>query len=367
MHHEILRVSADNPEPAALVRAESVLRNGEIVVFPTETVYGLGVLPTAGEAAERLNRLKGRDPGHPLTLHLTPGADLEGRVACLTPLARRLRRRFLPGPLTLVLPGRAPERETGVRVPRHAVCEALLERVGGALLGTSANPTGQPPATAVEELSGSLLRHVALVLDGGPSRYRAASTVVRPRGDRPDILREGAIPADFVRDESGPTTLIVCSGNTCRSPMGAVLLRDMLRRRVGPERRRRGLPLPAVESAGIAALDGLSASGNAILAMNQVGLDLTAHASRRLLAEDVLAADFVLTVSAEAAARIRSLAPEAADRVEVMSPDEHGIPDPFGSPLSEYVRCADRVRRALEAFLDRNLDRFVGAEEEAGR
>ncbi|MBN2490753.1 MAG: Sua5/YciO/YrdC/YwlC family protein [Planctomycetes bacterium] len=364
MSYEVLRVEARDPDPSVLARAGSALRAGEIVVFPTETVYGLGVLPDAHDAADRLNRLKGRAAGHPLAWHLAPEvpleAHLEAHSAPLTPLGRRLCRRFLPGPLTLVLASRAADREVGIRMPRHAVCEMLLDRVGGALLGSSANRTGRPPAASAEDLDAALLDGVALVIDAGPSRYRCASTVVRPRGDRPEILREGAIPAGLLLDESGPCTLVVCSGNTCRSPMAAALLSDLLRRRIGEARRRVGLPPPPVRSAGLGALDGLPASGAAVLAMSRRGLDLTGHVCRRLAAEDVLEADLVLTVSEEVAAQVRAIAPAAADRVAVLGPDGRGIRDPFGGPIEEYVDCAERIQRALEAFLARYAERFEG-------
>jgi protein-tyrosine-phosphatase len=201
---------------------------------------------------------------------------------------------------------------------------------------------------------------VALIIDDGPCRHATASTVVRPVGDYPEVLREGAIARSLVLDECGPTTLIVCSGNTCRSPMARVLLQGMLKERVESERQKRGLPVPAVCSAGMAAMDGFPASHFAVQAVSGPGASLADHVARRITPILIREADFILVVSDSIAAAVLQRVPDAADRITVLNAAGGGIPDPFGGSLEDYQRCADALRNELEAFLDQHHARFLG-------
>jgi len=360
MSDKIQRIDESDLHRDRLRPAVDALRRGQIVAFPTETVYGLGVLAQTESGAGRLNRLKGRSPDHPLTHHLAAPDHLATHVATLSPLAQRLVDRFLPGPLTLLLPAPEGGREVGIRIPSHPVCQALLEGVGGALLATSANRTGEPPATSVDRIPRPLLDGVGVAIDSGPTRYGAASTVIRPTGDRVEVVRDGAVPTALLADECGPVTLIVCPGNPCRSPLAAALLRKLLRKRFRRDREARGLPLPAVHSAGIGAYNGGPASGNAILIGRDFGLDLRDHRSRRLTPELIRGSDFILGMSPGFADLIGELAPEATGRVEVLNPSGGGVPDPFGGVLEVYRAVAETLQRALGEFLDRHAERFCG-------
>jgi len=361
MSDKIQRIDDSDLHPDRLEPAIDALRRDEIVAFPTETVYGLGVRPASESGAGRLNRLKGRRPEHRLTLHLAAPELIAAHVAPLLPLARRLIDRFLPGPLTLLLPAPEAGREVGIRVPSHPVCQALLEGIGGELLATSANLTGEPPPTSLDRIPALLLEGVGAAIDSGPTRYGAASSVIRPVGDRVQVVRAGAVPAELLQDECGPVTLIVCTGNTCRSPMAAALLRGLLERRFKRDRESVGLPLPAVHSAGTGAYEGAPASGNAILVVREFGLDLRYHRSRRLTPQSIRAADFVLAMSRGSADLIRKLAPDAAGRIEVLNRAGGGVPDPFGGVLEEYRDVAEVLRYALREFLDQHADRFRGS------
>jgi L-threonylcarbamoyladenylate synthase len=198
------------PLPAALARqveaAGAALRRGGVVAYPTETFYGLGALASDGTAVERLARAKGRPDGKPLPLLGAGLAQLEA-VAYLTPLARRLGASFWPGPLTLVLearPGLHPAitgggTSVGVRVTSGAVAAALAEAAGGALVATSANLAGQPPARSTTELDAELVARLDQVLDAGPAPGGLPSTVVAIDGERVVLVREGAVPFEDVR------------------------------------------------------------------------------------------------------------------------------------------------------------------------
>lgn len=190
---------------ARIRTAAEALRRGGLVAYPTETFYGLGALARDEAAVDRLVSAKGRPDGKPLPL---VAADLAavGAVAVVSDDAARLARRFWPGPLTLVLPARpglpaaitAGTGSVGVRVPGSEIARALARAAGGALVSTSANPSGGPPPVRPEDLEPALRARVDVVLDGGPAPGGLPSTVValEPAGLR--LVRPGAVPFEQV-------------------------------------------------------------------------------------------------------------------------------------------------------------------------
>jgi L-threonylcarbamoyladenylate synthase len=198
-------------DPALRTRVEeaaALLRAGGVVAYPTETFYGLGALARDAAALERLARAKGRPDDKPLPLLAADLAAVEA-VAELSPLARHLAARFWPGPLTLVLPARAglPRAVTagtgtvGIRIPGSDVVRALAARAGGTLVSTSANPSGEPPPSRVEDLAPALRARLDGVLDGGPTPGGLPSTVVLVGATGVTLARAGAVPFAAVEHE----------------------------------------------------------------------------------------------------------------------------------------------------------------------
>ena len=159
-------VSSSDPDPAILARAASVLRGGGVIVFPTDTLYGLAADARNPRAVEAVVRVKGRAPAEPLPLVAADAGQVEREAAVMSPLARRLARRFWPGPLTLVVAARtslAPAVTAGtgtvaIRVPDHIVARRLAELAGVPLTSTSANRSGFPPAATAAEAAAGLGR-----------------------------------------------------------------------------------------------------------------------------------------------------------------------------------------------------------------
>jgi L-threonylcarbamoyladenylate synthase len=189
-------------DPSALEKAVRVLQAGGLIAVPTETVYGLVVLPNQA-AVERLIEAKQRSGEKGIQL-LIDSIDQARSVAVMDRPAELLAERWWPGPLTLVLPRRAdvelPEllgggRPTlGLRLPDHPVPRRLAHRLGP-IAASSANVSGEPDATTAEQVVASLGDLVALVLDDGPVRGGVPSSVVACLGGSPQVLREGAISA----------------------------------------------------------------------------------------------------------------------------------------------------------------------------
>jgi L-threonylcarbamoyladenylate synthase len=190
-------VDANQPDAAVIAEALAALRRGELVIVPTETVYGLAAADRNPAALEKLFAAKGRPQDKPIALLAADVEELERHGAQLPPAARRLAGKFWPGPLTLVLD--SPAGWFGFRIPDHAVMRALLRGWGGVLAVTSANRSGEPPATTAAAALAALEPYVALALDAGPAAGGVPSTVVKVDGARVEILRAGAIGETAIR------------------------------------------------------------------------------------------------------------------------------------------------------------------------
>lgn len=194
-------MSAPAFEIAGLQNAIAALRAGELVVYPTETFYGIAADPFSPAALKRLFAIKGRDPQKPVAL-IAANAQMAFEVAReVSPSARRLAEAFWPGPLTLVLPARegftphlvGPDGGVGVRVSPHPIARALSEGFGGPITATSANRSGEDPATTIDMARESLGAKIKVFLDGGLLRASAPSNVIACDAKGWRIIRAGAI------------------------------------------------------------------------------------------------------------------------------------------------------------------------------
>ncbi|MCK5577798.1 MAG: threonylcarbamoyl-AMP synthase [Dehalococcoidales bacterium] len=181
-------------------RGVAILRRGGIVAFPTDTVYGLGVSAYNEPAVKRLYRLKQRPEARSLPILVADMVQMTEVAGVLPPVARKLADSFLPGALTLVLPrsARVPDVITGgktvaVRIPAHPVAIALIRGLGSPIVGTSANLSGRPSALTAEEVYSQFGDRLGLVIDGGRCPGGRESTIVDVTGEKPRVLREGAI------------------------------------------------------------------------------------------------------------------------------------------------------------------------------
>lgn len=191
-------IAADD---AGVGRAARLLRDGGLVAFPTETVYGLGGDAWSADAVRGVFAAKGRPPDNPLIVHVDERTGLASVAATVTPLAEELAERFWPGPLTVVVDAAdgLPRETTGglatvaVRVPDHPTALALLRRAGVPVAAPSANRSGRPSPTTARHVAADLAGVEGLVLDAGPCPVGVESTVVDARGTTPVVLREGAV------------------------------------------------------------------------------------------------------------------------------------------------------------------------------
>jgi len=185
----------------AFSRCREVIRSGGVVVYPTDTFYGIGVDPKNPAAVRRLFEIKGRKADQPILLLIKNAADVAEWASEITTHADSLMKQYWPGPLTLVFkarPGVLPELTAGtdtigLRVPGTELARELLRFLGTALTGTSANVSGGPSPRTAHEAMASIGDVVDLILDGGVTAGGLPSTILDVRTDQPIVIRQGAV------------------------------------------------------------------------------------------------------------------------------------------------------------------------------
>ena len=190
--------------------AVRVLRDGGLVCYPTDTVYGIGAAASDDAAVRRLFAVKGRSPDKPLPLLLADVSDA-ARVAEVTPLAKALAGRFWPGALTIVMRKAGSYRSlalaggdtVALRVPDHELVRRIVRALGEPITGTSANRAGTRAPISAAEVAFQMGEMVELIIDGGQSRTRLESTVIDITRNEPEIVREGAVSRGEVEEALG--------------------------------------------------------------------------------------------------------------------------------------------------------------------
>jgi L-threonylcarbamoyladenylate synthase len=211
-----------------LSRAGELIRQGRLVAFPTETVYGLGADALNPEAVAKIFEAKGRPHFDPLIVHVAGISDLEPLVASFPETAERLAERFWPGPLTMVLPktSQVPDLVTSglstvaVRIPRHPVARQLLEAAGVPIAAPSANRFGRLSPTHAEHVFEQLGERIDYILDGGPCEVGVESTVLDLTTIPPRLLRPGGIPLEDLEEILGEIETVsqIRQGETPAAP-----------------------------------------------------------------------------------------------------------------------------------------------------
>jgi L-threonylcarbamoyladenylate synthase len=226
LNTRVIIIDAAMPDHAAIREAASLIRSGQLVAFPTETVYGLGGDGLNPAALSRIYAVKGRPPDNPLILHVASQEQLLSMAAEVPDIAYILMRTFWPGPLTLVLPKtpQVPDLATGglptvaVRMPDHPVALALIQHAGTPLAAPSANRSGRPSPTTAQHVLDDLDGAIPLILDGGPTAIGVESTVLDTTCTPPVILRPGGITREALEAVVGHLQEVAGVAQRQRSP-----------------------------------------------------------------------------------------------------------------------------------------------------
>jgi len=377
MPSNVIEVKTADDRRDVVHLAVQALAEGQIVAFPTETVYGLAVSALNPEAVERLRHAKGRPETQPFTLAVAGAGVLQDYLPEATPLMMRLSRRCWPGPVTLVCPYEhelsvvnqfapsvrkaiSPSGFVGLRVPAHDLIEQAMQFLPAPLVLTSANISGRPDAIHGKEVVEALGDRVGLILDDGKCRYGQPSSVIKVEGNRYSMLRQGVVSESVLNHLSSFFVLFVCTGNTCRSPMAEILMQKHLADKLETTIDKLDQRGVMVASAGIAAYPGGRAAPEAISILAERDLDLAGHASQPLSDHLAEQADLILTMTNGHRDAILSRWPEAADRVQTLRVDGRDIADPIGGSVDVYRQCLEQVESEIKARVkDLDLDNLV--------
>ena len=334
-------------QPDLLQQAAEIISSGELGIFPTETVYGIGALYRAPGAREKLAAAKERPADQPFTVHIGSMEQLDELVNEVPEKIRRVVDTFWPGPMTIIIPD-GTDMGLGVRFPAHEVACKLIQQTGP-LIASSANRRGAAPPLSCKEAVESIGSEVAVAIDGGPCKVGEASTIVRfDQEGSFEILREGLINRSMIRKALGEfEVLFVCTGNTCRSPMAEALCKKMLSQR--EDVKVEDLPKHGIHVHSAALFSGGGpASENAVTAMRELEADASGHISRQLSPEMLESADLILALAPNHLEGIRHLCngqKEVLDKLFMINAT--GVADPVGGPLEIYRICAAEISNAI--------------------
>lgn len=203
---KIIKVDPKSPARKDLEKAAKLIEKGGLVVYPTETVYGLASDACSDESVARAFEAKSRSLEKPISVAVS-SLEMARKVGKITPEAEILLREFLPGPLSIVVAARsnlstylsAGTGKVGIRVPKHPVAQKLIKEFGGPITSTSANISGRRAPTSARAALGQLRDRVDLVIDSGETPIRRPSTVVDVTGEELEVIREGPISAKEIK------------------------------------------------------------------------------------------------------------------------------------------------------------------------
>jgi len=206
LNTKVVKVDREHPQRKLIECAGEILKQGGLVAFPTETVYGLGGDGLNASSSEKIYAAKGRPSDNPLIIHIADMESLEGIVTQVPEEARKLANAYWPGPLTMIFQKnyRVPYETTGglesvaVRMPSHPVARALIAAGGGYIAAPSANTSGRPSPTRAEHVKEDLSGRIEMILDGGEVEIGLESTIVDFTSDKPVILRPGYISQEMI-------------------------------------------------------------------------------------------------------------------------------------------------------------------------
>lgn len=216
MQTEIVKMTTANNEQA-LQKAGQILKNGGLVAFPTETVYGLGANGLDAAACVKIYEAKGRPSDNPLILHVADRAMIAMIAKEVTPMAEKLLAAFCPGPITLIMKRRkvVPDRITGgldtvgIRMPEDDIARAMIKAAGVPVAAPSANISGRPSPTTAAAVYHDMAGKISLILDGGACHFGVESTIVDTTGKKAVILRPGAITQEMLAELLGEENVML--------------------------------------------------------------------------------------------------------------------------------------------------------------
>lgn len=349
MKTKIIQVHPEFPDTDVISQCAHVIRKGGLVIFPTETVYGIAADYSNPTAMRRLRRIKERPDDKPFSLLISQTNLISNYAVFEGASLYKLMHAFWPGPLTIVLPDKNhPGKTVGIRMPDNIVALKLVQESRCPIAAPSANRKGESPPTTCAEALAALDGEVELAIDGGAAEIGRGSTVVDITQKAPVVLREGSITReDIQKTIDRKNILFVCTGNSCRSVMAEYLLKQTLGERDDV----------AVHSAGTGVFLHSTASHETISVLRERGIDATRHMSQPINSILLRQSDLIFVMTTMHRMQVLDRAPDIEKRIYLMKEfidDPAGghhnmdIPDPMGGTHAAYENCLRDISRAVD-------------------
>ena len=352
MKTKIIEVDPQFPDIKVIADCARVIRQGGLVIFPTETVYGIAADFGNPRAMKRLREVKKRDEEKPFSILISQRGLISNYTSMKAPIVYKLIDAFWPGPLTMIVPAKEEHKTIGIRMPDHKIALMLVQESQSTIAAPSANTRGSDPPTTCREALRDLDGLVDLAIEGGPAKIGIGSSVVDLTRPHPTIIREGSITqADIDRVAKIKTILFVCTGNSCRSVMAEFMLKKMIQNRDDVE----------VLSAGTGVFVNARASAETISVLRDEGIDATGHLSQAVNSMLLKKADLIFVMTRLHRQHVLERVPEVEKRVYLLkeftnSPgggfhNDIDIPDPIGQTHQAYRQCLGIIAEAVERIV----------------
>ena len=351
MNTPIIKIDSALPEPDKIAQAARIIRQGGLVIFPTETVYGIAADANNPQAMERLAAVKNRSPQKRFSILISQRGIVDNYSNYTESNLYKLIDKYWPGPLTVIVPAKVPGDTVGIRMPDHTIALKLVEESGCTIAAPSANLEDKKAPTNVREALEDLDGKVELAIDGGPVDFGISSTIVDFTKQKPTVIRDGVITQpDVDRTVNKKCILFVCTGNSCRSVMAEYLLKANMAGRGDVE----------VISAGTGVYFKSPASHETITVLRERGINANGHMSRSIGRIMLRKSDLIFAMTRGHRAQILDLVPSVEKRVYLLKEfvnrngyeSDMDVPDPIGHGHAEYQECLLTINEAIEKIVE---------------
>lgn len=347
MKTEVIEVHPEYPDAKAIVYCARIIRQGGLVIFPTETVYGIAADFSNPQAMKRLREVKKRIDDKPFSILISQKGLISNYTSSNNPVLYKLIDAYWPGPMTLIVPTREEGKTVGVRMPDHIIALRLVQESQCTIAAPSANLEGKEAPSTCQEALKDLEGLVDVAIDGGGARFGISSSVIDLTKDKPVVTRAGVITQEDVNViAKKKTVLFVCTGNSCRSVMAEYLLKNMLKGHDDVE----------VLSAGTGVFIQSTASADTVAVLRNQGIDARGHLATPLNSILLKKSDLIFVMTHAHRQQVLERVPEVEKRVYLLRefanipsnfPVDLDIPDPIGRSYQAYQECLGVIKEAV--------------------